>query len=379
MSASLGRIIALARKETIQIVRDPRSLAIALLMPILLMGLLGYGINLDQTGIPLCTYDREGSQQSQDLLQRFVSSRYFALTQNVGDYGELIHAIDARQCTIAIVVPFNFSERIREGATAPIQAIVDATDDNTANLAIGYAQQIVGDYSNAQLTAFMLRQGRTLNLTPLAVEARTWFNESLESRNFIVPGVVAIVMAVIGTFLSSLTIAREWERGTMEQLISTPVHPLEVLAGKLAPYFVIGMVDAALCVGIAVWWFSVPFRGSLAALLAASALFLAAVLLLGFLISARAGSQLAASQFAIILTFLPSFLLSGFAFPIEQMPAVVRAITVAIPARYYVVILKGLFLKGNGILTEGGQFVALLVFCVITGALGIRSFRKDLA
>jgi ABC-2 type transport system permease protein len=224
----------------------------------------------------------------------------------------------------------------------------------------------------------------TSSSTTLAVEAHTGFNESLESRNFIVPGVVAIVMAVIGTFLTSLTIAREWERGTMEQLISTPVHPLEMLAGKLAPYFVIGMVDVALCVGVAVWWFGVPFRGSPTALFAASVLFLAAVLLLGFVISARAGSQLAASQFAMILTFLPSFLLSGFAFPIEQMPAAVRAITVAIPARYDLVILKGVFFKGvffkgTGILTDGGQFVALLAFRAIIGALAIRTFRKQLA
>jgi ABC-2 type transport system permease protein len=375
----LARVIALARKETIQIIRDPRSLAIALAMPIMLMALMGYGINLDQTGVPLCTYDREGSQGSQDLLRRFISNRYFTLVDNVHSYDELATAIDGRRCTLGVVVPFNFTERINQGDTVPVQAIVDATDDNTANLAIGYAQQIIGDYSSGVLLESVRRQGLTINLSPLAVEARTWFNESLESRNFIVPGVVAIVMAVIGTFLTSLTVAREWERGTMEQLISTPVHPLEVVAGKLAPYFVIGMADATLCAGTAVWWFGVPFRGSAAGLFAASALFLAAVLLLGFLISVRAGSQLAASQFALILTFLPSFLLSGFAFPIEQMPAAVRAITLIIPARYYIVILKGVFLKGTGIVADGGQFLALLGFCLILGVLSIRSFKKVLA
>jgi ABC-2 type transport system permease protein len=375
----LGRITAMARKETVQIIRDPRSLAIALVMPVMLMALMGYGINLDQTGIPLCTYDREGSQQSQDLLMRFISNRYFTLADNVQNYGELTRAIDTRRCTLGVVVPFNFSQRMREGGTVPIQAIVDATDDNTANLAIGYAQQIIGDYANTQLTEIVQRDGLALNLTPLAVEARTRFNESLESKNFIVPGVVALVMAVIGTFLTSLTIAREWERGTMEQLISTPVRPLEVILGKLAPYFVIGMVDAVLCVAIAVVWFGVPFRGSVAALFIASALFLAAVLLLGFLISVRAGSQLAASQFALILTFLPSFLLSGFAFPIEQMPAMVRAVTVLIPARYYIVILKDVFLKGTAAASDAGQFLALLAFCAIIGALSIRGFNKVLA
>ena len=176
----------------------------------------------------------------------------------------------------------------------------------------------------------------------LSVDARTWFNEELESRNFIVPGVVAIVMAVIGTFLTSLTIAREWERGTMEQLISTPVSPLEVIVGKLVPYFIIGMADAAVCVMIAVWWFEVPLRGSLLVLGGASALFMAAVLLMGFFISVVAGSQLAASQFSLLITFLPSFLLSGFAFPIDQMPLAVRLFTFLIPAR----LLRG-YLEGG--------------------------------
>jgi drug efflux transport system permease protein len=374
----LGRTIALARKETIQIFRDPRSLAVVLIMPMMLMALMGYGINLDQAGVPLCTYDREGSQQSQDLLKRFTSNRYFALARNVWSYRELVDAIDSRQCTIGIVVPFNFSQRLREGDKVPIQAIVDATDDNTANLVIGYSQVIAGAYSESLVTDFVRRQGKTVNINPLAVNARTWFNEDLESRNFIVPGVVAIVMAVIGTFLTSLTIAREWERGTMEQLVSTPVHPMEVMAGKLAPYFAIGMADAALCVGIAVWWFEVPMRGSMIVLFAASGLFLAAVLLLGFLISVLAGSQLAASQFALILTFLPSFLLSGFTFPIDQMPVAVRAVTVLIPARYYIVILNGVFLKGSGFLSNDTQFLALLAFCTVMAALSARSFKKAL-
>jgi ABC-2 type transport system permease protein len=210
------------------------------------------------------------------------------------------------------------------------------------------------------------------------VDARTWFNEELESRNFIVPGVVAIVMAVIGTFLTSLTIAREWERGTMEQLISTPVSALEVIVGKLVPYFVIGMADAAFCVMIAIWWFEVPLRGSVLVLAGASALFMAAVLLMGFLISVVAGSQLAASQFSLLITFLPSFLLSGFAFPIDQMPLAVRLFTFLIPARYYVVILKAVFLKGSGLVANGSQFLGLTLFTTVVGTMAVRSFKKSL-
>jgi ABC-2 type transport system permease protein len=372
-----ARTLAIARKETLQIGRDLRSLIVVLVMPAMLMGLMGYGINLDQTHVPLCAYDQEGSQQSQDLLKRFAVSRYFDLTLNAVNYHQMIAAIDTRRCTIGIVIPPLFSQSLSEGDAVGVQAIVDGTDPNTANLVIGYAQQVTGDFSTAAAINFM--QGRGLGLVPpLSVDARTWFNEELESRNFIVPGVVAIVMAVIGTFLTSLTIAREWERGTMEQLISTPVSALEVIVGKLVPYFVIGMADAAVCFVIAVFWFAVPVHGSLYVLAAASMLFLAAVLLIGFLISVVAGSQLAASQFSLLITFLPSFLLSGFAFPINQMPLAVRAFTFLIPARYYVVILKAVFLKGSGFRANGPQFFALALFASIVGMLAVRSFKKSL-
>ncbi len=372
-----ARTLAISRKETLQIWRDLRSLIVVLVMPVMLMGFLGYGINLDQTRVPLCAYDQEGSQQSQDLLKRFASNRYFDLTLNAVNYHQMVAAIDAGRCTIGIVVPLHFSQLLREGSAVGVQAIVDGTDPNTANLVIGYAQQVTGDYSTAVAVDFMQRRGLEV-VPPLSVDARTWFNEELESRNFIVPGVVAIVMAVIGTFLTSLTVAREWERGTMEQLISTPVSALEVIVGKLVPYFVIGMADAAVCFVIAVWWFGVPFRGTLLMLTAASVLFLAAVLLIGFFISVVAGSQLAASQFSLLITFLPSFLLSGFAFPIDQMPLAVRVFTFLIPARYYVVIVKAVFLKGSGFGANATQFFALALFATVVGALAVRAFKKSL-
>src|ERR1700683_3100522 len=372
------RMLALARKETLQIGRDPRRLIVVLLMPVMLMALMGYGINLDQTHVPLCTYDQEGSQASQDLLRRFTSNKYFDLALNAASYSQLTAAIDSRRCTIGIVVPLYFSQRLREGDSVGLQAIVDGTDDNTANLVIGYAQQVTGNYSTEVAVTFLQRQGLTL-APPISLDARTWFNEELESRNFIVPGVVAIVMAVIGTFLTSLTIAREWERGTMEQLISTPVSAIEVIAGKLVPYFFIGMADAAVCIAIAVWGFQVPLRGGLVALTCASGLFLAAVLLIGFFISVTAGSQLAASQFSLIITFLPSFLLSGFAFPIDQMPLPIRIFTILIPARYYVVILKAVFLKGSGFIANYQQFLALAIFTATVGFLSVNSFHKRLS
>ena len=375
---SWGRMLALARKETIQIRRDPRSLAVVLLMPVMLMTLMGYGIGLDQTHIPLCVYDREGSQKSQDLLKGFASNRYFSLKLNARGYDDLIGALDSGRCTVGVVVPLYFSKFLDAGQTANVQAVIDATDNNTANLIIGYTQAVVARFSaNVQLQ-YAQRKGSGLGAPALNVEARTWFNEDLESRNFIVPGVVALVMAVIGTFLTSLTIAREWERGTMEQLISTPVTGMEVIAGKLIPYFVIGMADAASCAAISAWWFQVPFRGSVALLFGASALFLTGVLLAGFMISALAKSQLAASQFALLTTFLPAFLLSGFAFPIDQMPVAIRVVTYIFPARYYVTALKGVFLKGAGIEALGSQLLAMAAFAAVVGAAAILALHKTL-
>jgi ABC-2 type transport system permease protein len=372
------RLLALARKETIQIWRDPRSLLVVLLMPLMLMALMGYGIGLDQTDVPLCVFDREGSQLSQDLLMSFASNRYFSLKLNAANYAQLIDAIDSGRCTVGVVIPLYFSKMLQAGQPATVQAVLDATDNNTANLVIGYTQAVVARFSAQVQLDYQRRQGPGRGAPSLNVEARTWFNEDLESRNFIVPGVVAIVMAVIGTFLTSLTIAREWERGTMEQLVSTPVTPAEVIAGKLIPYFAIGMVDAITCTAVSAWWFEVPFRGSLTMLLGASAVFLICVLLLGFLISALAKTQLAASQFALLTTFLPSFLLSGFAFPLDQMPGVVRFISRIFPARYYVAILKSVFLKGAGIRPLFAPMAAMVMFAAIVGTLSVRSFKKTL-
>ena len=212
----------------------------------------------------------------------------------------------------------------------------------------------------------------------LSVKTRTWYNEDLESSAFIIPGVLALVMSVIGAFLTSLTIAREWERGSMEQLISTPVTPLEIMLGKLVPYFVIGMFDVVLCAALALYWFHVPFRGQFSTLLLSSALFMIVVLSLGFLISVVAKNQLAASQIALLATFLPAFLLSGFLYAIEQMPAVLQVITRVIPARYYVSVLKKIFLKGTPASLLYADLVPLAVFALVLAAVATRAFHKRL-
>ena len=375
---NLKRVLAIQRKEVVQIRRDPRSLAIVFFMPVMLMVLMGKGISLDQKNVPVCIFDREGSQQSQDLLKHFQASPYFRIVMVNTDYRTLTSAIDSGRCSLGVVIPSDFSEQLRKGGTVEVQGIVDAVDDNTANLIFGYAESVLAGYSASVQIQYFQSQGLTEIQAPISIDSRTWFNEDLDSSNFIVPGVVVLVMVVVGTFLTSLTMAREWERGTMEQLISTPVTPLEVTIGKLGPYFLLGLLDTAFCAVIAVGWFGVPFRGSVWLMVLATSLFLAAVLLLGFWISAATKSQLAASQISLVTSFLPAFLLSGFVFPIDQMPIVIRAISLVFPARYYLSLVKVIFLKGTGLGPLLPQLLALSIFAAILGTLALRSFKKSL-
>ena len=375
---SFTRLFAVASKEILQILRDSRSLIIVLIMPVILVLLFGYGVSLDLKHLPIYVYDRDGSQQSQDLLKRFQASDYFEIAHVANSYAELPRALDSGQAKMALVIPWDFSNRLHDGRPAQIQALVDATDDNTANVLIGYAQAVVQGYSSDIQVDWLRDRGQLAGVAPLSVQTRTWYNEDLESSAFIVPGVLALVMSVIGAFLTSLTIAREWERGTMEQLVSTPVTPLEIMLGKLIPYFVIGMLDVIVCALIALFWFHVPFRGSFVTLLFSSAMFMIVVLSLGFFISVITKNQLAASQVALLTTFLPAFLLSGFLYAIEQMPVVLQWITRILPARYYVSALKKIFLKGTPTALLYADLVPLAIFTVVLALLATGSFHKRL-
>jgi len=376
---SLRRMLVMARKEVLQIIRDSRSLMIVIVMPVVLVLLFGYGVNLDLKGLPVYVYDRDGSQQGQDLLKHFQASKYFHVVKVVSDYRALTTALDDGDAKLGIVVPWDFAERLREGGPVEVQALVDATDDNTANVLMGYAQGVIQGYSSQIQVDWLNERGISLPPAAVSVQTRTWYNEDLESSAFIIPGVLALVMSVIGAFLTSLTIAREWERGTMEQLISTPVSAGEIMLGKLLPYFVLGMVDMVISAFIAIYWFRVPFRGSYLTLLGSSAMFLVVVLSLGFFISVLAKSQFAASQIALLVTFLPAFLLSGFLFAIEQMPVALQVITRVIPARYYVAVLKKIFLKGTPTSMLYGDLIPLALFALVLAAFATRSFHKRLA
>lgn len=375
----LRRLIAVARKETLQIWRDPRSLAIALLMPLMQMLLLGYGVSLDIRHVPLCVRDQAHTQASRELVARFVASGWFAPQGELESERAGREAIDQGRCAGVVTIPVDFSRVLATTGVAQLQTVFDATDTNTTNIAIGYAQGVIAQTA----AAFEARWAADHGVPPPAVgtvdfRPRVWYNEGLDSRNFIIPGVVAVILALVGAQLTSLTVAREWERGTMELLVSTPVEPMELMIGKLLPYFVIGMADAAICLVLAVAWFDVPFRGTLSTLFFTTSLFLAVVLSIGYYVSVAIRSQVGASQVALLLTMLPTTLLSGFAFPIEQMPVVVQGVTYLVSARYYVAILKAVFLKGAGVAELAMPILFLLVYAGVLVFLAARSFRKTL-
>lgn len=374
---NLRRLWAVARKEALHIRRDPRSLGLALGIPMMMLLMFGYALTLDVDRVPFVVWDQSGTALSRDLLARFRASRYFDFQGAVGNYSMLEQTIDRREADLALVIPPEFASQIGAGRPAPVQAIVDGSDSNTASIILGYTQGVVSGFNYDVMLDQVRRIAGSVPPQALDLRSRIWFNPDLESRNFIVPGIMAVIMGLIAALLTSLTIAREWERGSMEQLISTPVRPVELVLGKLAPYFGIGMLDMAIAVLMAVFLFHVPLRGSIVLLFSVGGVFVFGTLAQGILISTVARSQLLASQFAMISTFLPAFLLSGFAFAIGNMPIAVQVITYIIPARYFVALVKGIFLRGVGIGILWPDIVFLIGFALaVAGASVVLTAKK---
>ena len=375
---NLLRLRAMARKEFIQIYRDPRSLGMAIAMPIMLLLLFGYALALDVDNVPLVAWDQDGTPASRDLLSRFAASRFFSLRKYAANYRELEEAIDSRRALMALVIPRGFGGRVASGRPADVQLIVDGSDANTATLAIGYADAVALAYSqDLDIRAARRSNGVTLR-APLDLRPRVWFNTDLESRNFIIPGLIAVIMMIIAALLTSLTVAREWERGTMEQLISTPVKAPELVLGKLLPYFALGLLDLVVAVAMGKVLFGVPMRGNPLLLFAMASIFLAGALALGMLISIVTRNQLLANQAGIVLTFLPAFLLSGFMYAINNMPEAIQLVTYVIPARYFITLLKGIYLKGVGLRILIGDAFLLTLFAVAMVVLANVKFKKKL-
>jgi ABC-2 type transport system permease protein len=366
------RLIAVARKEVLQLRRDTRSLVLAFALPLVLLVLFGYAISWDIRDIRTAVLDQDGSRRSRELVDAMRASGYFDITAHLDRPGDIAPLMDQGRIQAVLVVPVDFARRLDAGQPATVQAIVDGSDANTATIVLGYLRAVVLTYSTrVQLEGVRFSP-------PIEAQSRVWYNEELVSRNMIVPGLVAVIMMIIAAILTSLTIAREWERGTMEQLAATPVTRVEVVLGKLLPYLGIGLIDVVLSSVLGVVLFGVPFRGSPALLMMLSFMFLVGALGLGMFISAVARSQLLATQAAMLATFLPAFLLSGFMFAIETMPPVLQAVTLLVPARYFLVVTRGIFLKGVGIEVLMVQGLLMIAFAAVGLTLAIATFRKEL-
>ena len=371
-----NRVKAIAQKEFIQIWRDPRSLGLGIIIPALLIIIFGYALSLDIDNVPIAIWDQDRSKVSTDFLLNIKNSKYFKIIGYYDNYRDLQRLIDYRTALMAMVIPKDFSRYMRSNQAAPVQLILDGSDSNTATIALGYVNSIVSLY-NANIIV-NASQGAIIDPNPVDLRQRVWFNQDFQSRNYIIPGLIAIIIMVIAALLTSLTIAREWERGTMEQLISTPVRSAELIMGKFIPYFAIGFLDLTMAVLMGRFVFGVPMRGSIVLLFVLSSLFLAGALGLGIFISIVAKSQLMASQLAILTSFIPTLLLSGFTYEIFNMPKAVQAITYFIPARYFIVILRGIYLKAVGLRVLWPEVLCLCIFTFITVSLAVKRFKKKI-
>jgi ABC-2 type transport system permease protein len=362
------RVKAIAKKELIQIGRDPLSLLMAFFLPVILLLIFGYAITLDVDHITTVVYDQDKSIESRDLVAQFRESGYFTVVAFLERPEEIDGFLDSSLARVAIWVPAGFAKNIKAGRRAQVQVVLDGSDSNTATIAKDYVASIGMRYAQ--------QAAGGLIVPAIDARPRLWYNPELKSRNFIVPGLIAVIMSVIVSILTSLTIAREWERGTMEQLIATPVKPSELITGKLIPYFLIGLVDTLMSIAMSVYLFEVPLRGSFFLLVALSCLFLFGGLSFGILISIVARTQLLASQMAMLSTFLPAFLLSGFMFTIANMPKPLQLFTYIVPARYFVAIVKGIYLKGNPLALIAGEAGLLAVFGLAVFAVANRKLVK---
>jgi ABC-2 type transport system permease protein len=373
-----SRIWAIAKKEFIHVYRDPRSLALVILMPAILMLLFGYAVTLDVRKVPMAVLDRDKSQQSLIFVHRFSASPYFTLNLFAQDEKEMKQLIDKGEVKMGLVIPWGFSKTIKAEKVIPVQILLDGTDSNTANIILSYAQAVTRQYTQEKTILKVSRMGITNLKVPIEGRPRVWFNEELESKNYFVPGLVAVIISIIGVLLTGQVIVREWEKGTMELLISTPVRKGELMVGKLLPYFFLCLLDLFLAVVMGKWVFDVPLRGSAALLFVLSCIYIVVALALGLTISTVSKTQILANQIAMVVGFLPAFLLSGFTFVISSMPLWLQMITYGIAPRYYVTILKEIFLKGASLSFLWRETLVLIGMAVVGLWVSTKTFRKQL-
>jgi len=371
----MRRVLHLVRKEFLELRQEPRLFGIVIIAPLLQLTMLGYAATTDVRNVPVVVADQDRSVASRELVSRFEASENFVVADTVSNVNAIDAYLDSGRAWMALAIPSGYGERVRTGQPAVVQVVADGTDANSTNVALGYAGALIATYAR-ELAA---SSGRG-SATPLVrAEIRVWYNASLESRDFMIPGILALVLLVVCATLSSMAIVREKEVGTLEQLNVTPLARWELIVGKLVPYAVLGMVDVFLVVAVAVGWFEVPLRGSFALLLLMCLVYLLTALGLGLFVSTISRTQQQAMMTTAFFFFLPMIFLSGFIFPIENMPEVIQPLTYLIPLRYFLVILRGIFLKGIGLEVLWPQALALLAWGLAILALATLRSTKRLA
>lgn len=379
---SWRRTRAMALKEFRHIVRDWRSLGMALAVPVVMLMMFGMALSLDVDRIPTVIFDQDRTPASRELAERFRGSRFFSVSGEVGAYREIEDLIERNHVLLAVVIPRGFGGDVSAGREGQVQLIFDGSDSNTASIAKNYAESLVRAHSADLRQQGQNRRGVITSLhgaPAIDVRLRIWYNAELESRNYIVPGLAAVILMIIAALLTSLTVAREWEQGSMEMLLATPLRPAEIVLGKMLAFFAVGVADAFLTLVLGAWYFQVPFRGEVWLVAASTAVFLFGALFWGILISTIARSQLLAFQMGLVSSFLPTFLLSGFIYAIESMPLAPQIISYIVPSRYYIAILKGSFLKGSGLEALGYDLLFLGAYALLVFAAATRKMRQKLA
>ena len=367
------RFRAIVLREIITVVRDKRSLLLVIFLPIMLMIVYGYGVTFDIRHVPLAVYDQDRSPKSRELINKFVSSGYFTLYDMADSYERLEDLLIRDEITLGLVIPPSFGSKIKSKDGGVVQVLVNGSDANTASVAMGYQAAVFSDF-----TVENLELPDDLIVPSVVEKTRIWYNSELKSSNFIVPGIIVIVMMLLGAILTSNAIVKEKETGTIEQIIASPIKPWEYVFGKLTPYIILSLFDVFLVVAAGYFVFHIPIRGSLIELGLFSLLFLANALGIGLFVSAVSKTIVTSQLMAFMISLLPSILLSGFIFPISSMPKAIQVITYLVPARYFLTILRGIFLKGVGVEVLWPQGLFLIANSLFFLGMAASKFKKSL-
>ncbi len=374
---NIVHVRAIARKEFYHLLRDFRSLYLAFAIPLLLILLFGYALSLDVDNVETVVVDYDRTDLSRDLLLKLEASPYFHIAAHLPNTAAVTQYLDEGRATLAVVIPPRWTSSIRAGREAPLQVLLDGSDPNFAGITRGYISAFMERYNGRLLADFLNVRGMAEIRTPIDARIRIWFNEDLESRNFIIPGIIAVIIMIVGAMLTALVIAREYENGTMETIRSLPIQAGELLIGKAIPYFLIGMTDVLVAVLMGQVLFGVVMKSSFWLMILASSLYMAVALTLGLLISIFTKSQLVANQMAVLITYLPSLLLSDFVFPVANMPFVLRFFSAIVPATYYINILNGIYLRNLGMAHLWRSFLVLAAMFLILAVLNCRMLKRE--